>query len=131
MTLSRANKTYNKRAKMALVRSSDPSNSSEYLPRQAFWPSFMTGQSKMWLSIFEQCDLVFYPRWPIFELDLEIIKTNFQTNFQDTCIKTVATRVVTFFYIFSSCDLVFLSKMTYVRTHPSNYLNMHSDQVWW
>ena len=98
MTLSRANKTY-KRAKMALVRSPDPSNSSEYLPRQAFWPSFMTGQSKMWLSIFEQCDLVFDPRWPIFELDIEIIKTNFQTNFQDTCIKTVATRVLTFCFI--------------------------------
>jgi hypothetical protein len=33
---------------MALDRSPDPSNSPEQLPRQAFWPSFMTGKSKMW-----------------------------------------------------------------------------------
>jgi hypothetical protein len=61
----------NKRAMMALDRSPDPSNSSEQLTRQAFWPSFMTGESKMWplecllgLSIVEQWDLVFYPGEP-------------------------------------------------------------------
>jgi hypothetical protein len=41
-------KFYNKRAKMALDRSPDPSNSSEQLHWQAFWPSFITGESKMW-----------------------------------------------------------------------------------
>jgi hypothetical protein len=33
---------------MALDRSPDLSNSSKQLPRQAFWPSLMTGESKMW-----------------------------------------------------------------------------------
>jgi hypothetical protein len=42
----------------------------------------------------------------MFKLDLEIIKTNFQTNLQDTWIKTVATSVNKIFYIFSSGDLV-------------------------
>jgi hypothetical protein len=40
--------TWNKRAMMALDRSPDLSNSSKQLPRQAFWPSLMTGESKMW-----------------------------------------------------------------------------------
>jgi hypothetical protein len=38
----------NKRAMMALDRSPELSNSSKQLPRQAFWPSLMTGESKMW-----------------------------------------------------------------------------------
>jgi hypothetical protein len=64
----------NKRAKMALNRSPDSSNVSKKLPRQAFWSSFMTGESKMCLleyyqgySIFNSCDLVFHPRLPMFE----------------------------------------------------------------
>jgi hypothetical protein len=40
-------KIFNKRTKMALDRSPDPLNSSEQLPRQAFSPSFMTGESKI------------------------------------------------------------------------------------
>jgi hypothetical protein len=39
-------------------------------------------------------------RWPIFELDLEIIKTTFLTNFQNIWIKTAATRVLTSFFYF-------------------------------
>jgi hypothetical protein len=34
----------NKRAIMTLDRSLDPLNSSKQLPRQAFWPRFMTGE---------------------------------------------------------------------------------------
>jgi hypothetical protein len=47
----------------------------------AVWPSFLS-------------------RWPIFELDLEIIKTNFQTSFQDIWIKTVAIRVLKRYFYF-------------------------------
>jgi hypothetical protein len=85
---------------MVLGRSPDQSNLSEQLLRQAPWPSLMTIESKIWslkceqgFSVFGQCELVFNPKWPIFELDQEIIKTNFQTNFQDILIKTVATSV--------------------------------------
>jgi hypothetical protein len=43
---------------MALDRSPDPSNSSEQLSRQAFWPDFMTGESKMWPH---ECLQSFFP----------------------------------------------------------------------
>jgi hypothetical protein len=78
VTSSNCSLTINKRTKMALDRSLDPSTTSEQCLRQASWPSLMTIESKMWplvclqsFSIFGQCDLAFDPRWPIFKLDLE------------------------------------------------------------
>jgi hypothetical protein len=44
------------------------------------------------------CDLVFNPRWPIFNLKLEIIKITFLTISQDICTETLDTRVLTRFY---------------------------------
>jgi hypothetical protein len=54
-------------------------------------------------SIFGQCELAFDPRWPIFKLNLEIIKITFLTNFQDIWIKTADK----LFLLFSFYDLVF------------------------
>jgi hypothetical protein len=51
------------------------------------------------------CDLVFDPRWLIFKLDLEIIKTTFLTNFQ-----AIRTEVLTRFSIFWLCDLIVFTK---------------------
>ena len=42
-------------------------------------------------------DLVFDPRCPNFELDLEIIKTNILSEIHDDCFKNVTARVLTRF----------------------------------
>ena len=55
-------------------------------------------------SIFGLCDLVI--RWPIFKLQLKIIKATFLTIFQDIWTETLASRLLTRFFYFSSCDLV-------------------------
>jgi len=38
-------------------------------------------------------DIVFYPTWPIFELGLEIVKTNILTKFHQNRVENVASRV--------------------------------------
>ena len=42
-------------------------------------------------------DLVFDPKWPSFELDLELIKTNILSKIHDDCFKNVTARVLTRF----------------------------------
>jgi hypothetical protein len=56
---------------------------------QDIWAENITSSMLTMFSIFGLCDLVFDPRWPIFELELEIIKTTFPTNFQDIYIKSI------------------------------------------
>ena len=57
-------------------------------------------------------DLVFGPRWPSFELDLEIIKTNILSKTHDDCLKNVTARVLKFFAVtlIWPGDLVFYPK---------------------
>ena len=55
-------------------------------------------------------DLVFYPRWPSFEPDLKIIKTNILSKIHDNCLKNVTARVLTKFLLIWPGDLVFDSK---------------------
>jgi hypothetical protein len=46
-----------------------------------------------------------WPRYHIFNFDLEIIKTNFQTNFQDIYIKTEANSVNKIFLLLTPVTL--------------------------
>jgi hypothetical protein len=70
--------------------------------------------------------LAFHPRWPIFKLYIEIIKTHLQTNFMDIWWTIVASREFTRFSIFSSCDLVFHQRYPY-----SNSSNQLTRQASW
>ena len=51
-------------------------------------------------------DLVFYPKRPSFELDLEVIKTNILSKIHDESFKNVTSRMLTFSLIWPD-DLVF------------------------
>ena len=42
-------------------------------------------------------DLVFDPKWPSFEFDLELTKTNIFSKIHDHCFKNVTARVLTKF----------------------------------
>ena len=60
--------------------------------------------SKMWQLECKQTflliwpgDLDFDPKWPSFELDLELIKTNILSKIHDDCFKNVTARVLTRF----------------------------------
>jgi hypothetical protein len=64
----------NKRDQMALDRSPQPSNSSEQLPRQASWPSFMTIESKMWPPVFTRLFNIWVV-WPSFWPKVNHIRT--------------------------------------------------------
>jgi hypothetical protein len=119
----------NKRAMMTLDRSTDTTASKQCL-KQASWPSLMTTESNMWplvcykdFSIFGQCDLIFNRPRPIFNLDLEIIKTTFLTNF-----KTAATRVLKIFFYFKLLWPSFWPDMTNLSTWPRNHQNNLPDK---
>ena len=66
-------------------------------------------------------DLTFDPKWPTFELDLEIIKTNILSKIHDDCFKHVTARVSTRF----SADLAwwpsFWPQVTQFRTWPRSH----------
>ena len=53
------------------------------------------------------CDLVFDPKWPSFELDLEILKTNILSKIHDDCFKNVTASVNKIFPLTWPGDLVF------------------------
>ena len=55
-------------------------------------------------------DLVFDPRWPSFEPDLKIIKTNILSKIHYYCFKNVTARVLTKSLLIWPGDLVFDSK---------------------
>ena len=95
--------------------------------------------SKMWpleclqgLPLIWPSDLVFYHKWPSFQLDLEIIKTNILSKIHDDCFKKVVARVLMKF----STDLArwpsFLPHVTQYRTGPWNHQDKHFEQdSWW
>jgi hypothetical protein len=64
---------------------------------QDFW--IKTVASRV-LARFSHSDIVFDPRWSIFKLDLEIIKTTFLATSQDCWIKTIVSRVLTMFFFY-------------------------------
>ena len=72
--------------------------------------------------------LVFDPKWPSFELDLEI-KTNILSKIHDDCFKNVTAGVLTRF----SADLArwpsFLPQVTQFRTWPRFNRAKHFEQV--
>ena len=77
-------------------------------------------------------DLVFDSKWPSFELDLEIIKTNILSKFHDDCLKNVTARVLRRF----SADLArwpsFWPQVTQFRTWPRNHQDKHIEEdSWW
>ena len=77
-------------------------------------------------------DLVFDPKWPSFELDLKIIKTNILSKIHDDCLKNVTAKVITRF----SADLArwpsFWPQVTQFRTWPRNHQDTHFEQdSWW
>ena len=81
--------------------------------------------SKMWPLEWQQDfpviwpgDLVFDPKWPSFELDLEIIKTNILSKIHDDCFKNVTTRVLTRF----SADLAWWPSFWPQVTQVSNLI---------
>jgi hypothetical protein len=79
---------------------------SNYLdkhPWQVWWQ--LSKKCNLWslnkvFSICGRCKLVFDCKWPIFKLDIEIIKTNFLTIFKDIWITIVTTSVLTRFFYF-------------------------------
>ena len=92
--------------------------------------------SKMWPLEYYQVflliwlgDLVFDPKWPSFELDLEIIKTNILSKIHDDCFKNVTARVLTRF----SADLArwpsFWPQVTQFQTCPRFNRGKYLEQV--
>ena len=82
-------------------------------------------------SVF-QCAWPPCSKWPSFEPDLEIIKTNILSKFHDDCFKNVTARVLTRF----SADLAwwpsFLLQVTQFWTRPRNHQDKHFEQAsWW
>jgi hypothetical protein len=120
---------HNKSAKIAIDRSPHPSYTFKQCLRQVWWQ--LSKKCDLLFvykvfAIFGQCGLFFDHRWSILKLDLEIIKTNLQTIFQDIWITTVATREFTRFSIFISCDLVFHQRYPY-----SNSFKQLTRQTFW
>ena len=74
----------------------------------------MMTASKMWLLECVQDflliwpgDLVFYPTWPSFKHNLELIKTNILIKIHDDCLKNMTARVLKGFLLVWPGDLVF------------------------
>ena len=71
-------------------------------------------------------DLLFYPKWPSFKLNLEIIKTNILSKIHDDCFKNVTARVLTRF----SADLArwpsFWPHVTQFQTGSRNHHKRHN-----
>ena len=77
-------------------------------------------------------DLVSDSKWPSFELDIEIIKTNILSYIHDDYLKNVTLGVLTRF----SFDLAwwpsFLPQVAQFQTRPRNHQDKHFDQdSWW
>ena len=99
--------------------------------------------SKLWPLVLRflliwPSDLAFYPKWPSFELDLEIIKTNILSKIHDDCFKNVTARVLTRFSADLAWWLSFWPQVTQFRTldwvkiMTSRVLTSFSfDLTWW
>ena len=75
---------------------------TKILSVKTFWPSFMIIGLKMWplkhtqsFSKIWTCYLVFDPKWTIFEVIRDFIKTNILTNFHDNWTENVDSREYT------------------------------------
>ena len=85
--------------------------------------------NKVFLPLIWPSDLVFYPKWPSFELDLEIIKTNILSNIHDNYFKNVTSRVLTSLSFDLACWSSFWPQVTQVWTWPKFHKGKHSEQV--
>ena len=72
-------------------------------------------------------DLVFDPTWPIFELDLRIIKTNILSKIHDDCFKNVTARVLTRFSVDLARWPCFWTQVTQFRTWPKIRRDKHCE----
>ena len=70
-------------------------------------------------------DLVFDPRWPSFESDLEIITTNIVSKIHDDCLINVTARVLTKF----SADLAWWPSFWPQVTQFQAWPRTHQDKT--
>ena len=111
----------------------------EISSRQTFWQIFMMIGCIMWyvlcsqgFSIIWPTDLVFDRTWPIFELDLDIVKMIILSKVDENWTRTVASRVFTRFFYNLAYRPSFWPNMTHFRTWPRFQQDKHSDKFsWW
>ena len=83
-------------------------------------------------TLFWPGDLVSDSKWPGFELDLEIIKTNILSNIHDDYSKHVTSGVLTRFSFNLAWWRSSLPQMTQFQTWPRNHQDKHFEQdPWW
>ena len=87
------------------------------------WPTTLFFDLAWWPS--------FWSKWPSFELDLEIIKTNILSKIHDDCFKNVTYSVLTR----ASFDLAqwpsFWPQETQFQIWPRNHQDKHFEQDSW
>ena len=103
-----------------------------------FWQIFMMIGCIMWpvlcsqdFSMIWPTDLLFDLTWPIFKLDLDIVKMIILSKFDKNWTKSVASRVFTRFFFDLAYWPSFWPDMTHIRTWPRYCRDDHSEQVWW
>ena len=107
--------------------------------RQTFWARFMMIASKIWplewqlgFLLIWPGDLVFDPKWPSFEPDLKLIKTNILSKVHDDCFKNVTARVLPRFSFDLAWCPSFWSQVTQFQIWPRNHQDKHFEQgSWW
>ena len=112
---------------------------TEILSKWSFWASLMKIWPKLWpqkwsqgFSMIRSNDLVFDSTPPIFELDWDIVKVIILSKFDNDWTKTVASRVVTWFFYDLTYWPCFWPHMTHIRAWPKYCQDDHSEQVqWW
>ena len=76
-------------------------------------------------------DLVNDPRWPTYELGLEIIKVYILIKYHEVLMTNVAYREVTSLSLYLTPWPNYWPQMTHVRTWPRNHQGLHADQISW
>ena len=76
-------------------------------------------------------DLLFDLTWPIFKLDLDIVKMIILSKFDKNWTKSVASRVFTRFFYDLAYWPSFWPNMTCIRTWPRFHQCKHSDKFSW
>ena len=89
--------------------------------------SFQNGFCKLDLSFAAQTpprpgDLVFDSKWPSFELDLEITKTNMLCKIHDDCLKNVTTRVTPGVPVLNDLEIIKTNILS--NTHDDCFKNV-------
>lgn len=72
---------------------------------------------------------LFYPPWPIFRLDLKIIKTNIMTAFQNNLIQVRASSVFTMFLFDFTQWPSFWRHMIHIWLWPEDHQDKNFDRV--